>query len=175
MLDSRFTDADADETPAALLDPENLDPENDDDGAPETDGGAAAGATATATGQTIADFEQRAAGSTGCVRSCSSPRWQPTYRRTPTAAGHPTGTRPLGGEARRQTGALHTLLTQQYPHRKALVFSQFTDTVRYLEAELRRRCVRQLARASPGIRPTLITRPSDDYPRHQPGRRLARL
>ena len=84
MLDSRFTDADADETPAALLDPENLDPENDDDGAPETDGGAAAGATATATGQTIADFEQRAAGSTGCVRSCSSPRWQPTYRRTPT-------------------------------------------------------------------------------------------
>ena len=87
MLDSRFTDADADETPAALLDPENLDPENDNDGAPETDDGASAGATATAAGQTIADFEQRAAGSTGCGRSCSSPRWQPTYRRTPTLLG----------------------------------------------------------------------------------------
>ena len=107
MLDSRFTDADADETPAALLDPENDD-----------DGGAAAGATATAAGQTIAD----------ALLGISLQAHGPWNARQ-------------GAER----DALHILLTQQYPARKALVFSQFTDTVRYLEAELRRRCVRQLA------------------------------
>ena len=34
--------------------------------------------------------------------------------------------------------ALHTLLTETFPDRKVLVFSQFADTVRYLEAQLRR-------------------------------------
>ena len=34
--------------------------------------------------------------------------------------------------------ALHTLLTETFPDRKVLVFSQFADTVRYLEAQLGR-------------------------------------
>ena len=34
--------------------------------------------------------------------------------------------------------ALHTLLTETFPDRKVLVFSQFADTVRYLESQLRR-------------------------------------
>lgn len=41
--------------------------------------------------------------------------------------------------------ALHALLTQRYQRQKVLVFSQFADTVRYLEAELGRRGVRALA------------------------------
>lgn len=35
--------------------------------------------------------------------------------------------------------ALHTLLTEEHPDRKVLVFSQFADTVRYLVRELKRR------------------------------------
>ena len=41
--------------------------------------------------------------------------------------------------------ALHTLLTETFPDRKVLVFSQFADTVLYLEAQLKRRGVQALA------------------------------
>ena len=40
--------------------------------------------------------------------------------------------------------ALHSLLTDSYPNRKILVFSQFADTVRYLEFQLKDRGVRTL-------------------------------
>ena len=41
--------------------------------------------------------------------------------------------------------SLHTLLTATFPDQKVLVFSQFADTVRYLEAQLRRLGVDELA------------------------------
>lgn len=41
--------------------------------------------------------------------------------------------------------ALHTLLTETFPDRKVLVFSQFADTVRYLEAQLGRMRVDAMA------------------------------
>ena len=41
--------------------------------------------------------------------------------------------------------SLHTLLTATFPDRKVLVFSQFADTVRYLEAQLRRTGVDSVA------------------------------
>jgi superfamily II DNA or RNA helicase len=41
--------------------------------------------------------------------------------------------------------ALVQLLTRQHPREKALVFTQFADTVRYLEVQLRRRGVEPLA------------------------------
>ena len=41
--------------------------------------------------------------------------------------------------------ALHALLTETYADEKVLVFSQFADTVRYLEAQLTRRGVEALA------------------------------
>ena len=41
--------------------------------------------------------------------------------------------------------ALHTLLTETFPGRKALVFSQFADTVLYLEAQLKSRGVEDMA------------------------------
>ena len=149
MLDSRFTDADADETPAALLDPEN-----DDDDAPETAGSD----TVAAARRTDADFEQRAAAvyEEYAVRYRRRFNWLRPQLFLPTLA---TDLRAdadalLGilrahgpWEARHDTklDALYTLLTQQYPDRKALVFSQFADTVGYLETELRRRGVRKLA------------------------------
>ncbi len=41
--------------------------------------------------------------------------------------------------------ALHSLLTETHPDRKALVFSQFADTVRYLEEQLKDKDVRCMA------------------------------
>ena len=41
--------------------------------------------------------------------------------------------------------ALHELVTESYPDRKIIVFSQFADTVRYLERELQSRGVGALA------------------------------
>jgi len=41
--------------------------------------------------------------------------------------------------------ALHKLLTKQHAREKVIVFTQFADTVRYLEAQLRRRGVEHLA------------------------------
>jgi len=42
-------------------------------------------------------------------------------------------------------GALHALVTKTYPDRKVLVFSQFADTVLYLEKQLKNRGVQDLA------------------------------
>ena len=60
--------------------------------------------------------------------------------------------------------ALHALLTETFPDQKVLVFSQFADTVYYLEAQLKSkgsassgRCHRQLRRSHPAcmaIQPT---------------------
>ena len=41
--------------------------------------------------------------------------------------------------------ALHKLLTKRHPNEKIIVFTQFADTVRYLQAQLRARGVKQLA------------------------------
>ncbi|QOJ36141.1 MAG: NgoFVII family restriction endonuclease [Nitrospira sp.] len=41
--------------------------------------------------------------------------------------------------------ALHKLLTDRHPNEKVIVFTQFADTVRYLQAQLRARGVNQLA------------------------------
>ncbi len=42
-------------------------------------------------------------------------------------------------------GALHKLLTKKHPNDKVIIFTQFADTVRYLEAQLRSRGVQRLA------------------------------
>ncbi|MCA9995753.1 MAG: SWF/SNF helicase family protein [Anaerolineales bacterium] len=44
-----------------------------------------------------------------------------------------------------QLNALVTLLTETYPHDKLLIFSQFADTVHYLERELHKRQIRSMA------------------------------
>ena len=41
--------------------------------------------------------------------------------------------------------ALHQLVTEQYPDRKVLVFTQFADTVRYLESQLKLRGVTRMS------------------------------
>jgi hypothetical protein len=44
--------------------------------------------------------------------------------------------------------ALHELLTKKHPTEKAIIFTQFADTVRYLEAQLRARGVERIAGVS---------------------------
>ena len=41
--------------------------------------------------------------------------------------------------------ALHALLTKKHPSEKIIVFTQFADTVRYLEAQLQKRGIKRLA------------------------------
>ncbi len=47
-------------------------------------------------------------------------------------------------------GALHRLLVETHPNDKVLIFTQFTDTVRYLETQLRARGMRCLAGVTGG-------------------------
>ncbi len=48
-------------------------------------------------------------------------------------------------ERDQKLAALHRLLTQQHPKDKVIVFTQFADTVRYLEKQLRTRGLQRLA------------------------------
>jgi superfamily II DNA or RNA helicase len=48
-------------------------------------------------------------------------------------------------QADAKLNALFALLTKQHSNDKVLVFTQFADTVRYLEAELRARGLRRIA------------------------------
>ena len=50
-----------------------------------------------------------------------------------------------------QLNALETLLTETHPHDKVLIFSQFADTVRYLEKELQARGVSSLQGVTGGM------------------------
>ena len=144
MLDSRFTDKDADQAKGALFDP-------DDDEQEES-------LEETGRAWTAADFEARA------VQIYAE--YEGRYRRrfkwlradlfkssleselqsdadslqailTDYGAWDPAKDAKLD--------ALHSLLTKTFPNRKALVFSQFADTVDYLEAQLKNRGVADMA------------------------------
>ena len=144
MLDSRFTDEDADQAKGSLFDPEDDDQEE----SIEETGGAwtAAGFEARAA-QIYAEYEDRYKGRfkwlradlfkddlEGELQSDSNALLDllRTY-----GAWNPTKDAKLD--------ALHSLLTQTFPDRKVLVFSQFADTVLYLEAQLKSRGVQSMS------------------------------
>ena len=84
--------------------------------------------------------------SSGSAQTSSSVPWRASFSRTPTPFW--TYSRPTGNGTRTHDAkldALHTLLTETFPDRKVLVFSQFADTVLYLEAQLKRRGVQAMA------------------------------
>ena len=137
LLDPRFTDADADAGQAAFADP---------DGEREQT-------------HTAERFEQRAAKVYARYHADYRGRfrWLPSYLfsvdslerqlEADSAAllgilrAHGTWNAVYDAKLR----ALHTLLTETFPDRKVLVFSQFADTVRYLEAQLGRMRVAAMA------------------------------
>ena len=144
MLDSRFTDEDADQAKGTLFDPDD---DEQDDVAEQT------GLT-----RTPADFMARAAQVYG--------EYQDRYRRRFKWLRADLFRRSLENELQSDSNALldilqtygewdpakdakldalHSLVTRSFPDQKVLVFSQFADTVDYLESQLKKRGVEDLA------------------------------
>ena len=149
MLDSRFTDEDIDEAQGASADPE-------DDNEQEAEGNAPNAQNASH--WTPEAFEQRAAR--------IYEEYATRYRRRFTWMRHDLFRPNLEAELQNDTdaliallrkngewnpvqdtklNALQKLITECYPDRKIIVFSQFADTVRYLETQLKSLGVSNLA------------------------------
>ena len=144
MLDSRFTDQDADEAKGALFDP-------DDDEQEEP-------IEKTGLTKTAADFKSRAAQIYAEYQGRYSRRFK--WLRADLFKG--CLERELQSDASALLGilqnygewdpakdakldALHSLVTKSFPDQKVLVFSQFADTVDYLEAQLKKKGVEDMA------------------------------
>ena len=149
MLDSRFTDEDTDEAQGASADPE-------DDNEQEAEGNAPNAQNASH--WTPEAFEQSAAR--------IYEEYATRYRRRFTWMRHDLFQPHLEAELQNDTdaliallrkngtwnaaqdtklNALQKLISETYPDQKVIVFSQFADTVRYLENELKGRGVNRLA------------------------------
>ena len=144
MLDSRFTDEDADQAKGALFDPDD----DDQDEAVEKTGGA----------WTVSDFEARAAQIYGEYEGRYSRRFKwlraDLFKRSledelQSDSNSLVGILQAYGDwdpaKDAKLDALNSLLTETFPDRKVLVFSQFADTVYYLEAQLKKRGVADMA------------------------------
>ena len=144
MLDSRFTDEDADQAKGALLD---LDDDEQEDN-PEETGGA----------WTAADLQARAVQIYGEYqgRYRSRFKWlrEDLFKNSLESELQSDSDALLGilqayGDwdpaKDAKLDALDSLLTETFPDQKVLVFSQFADTVDYLEAQLKKKGVDDLA------------------------------
>ena len=138
MLDSRFTDEDADQAKGALFDPDDDDQEE----AVEKTGGA----------WTASDFAARAAQIYGEYQGRYSRRFKwlrPDLFKSSLESELVSDSNALVDILQTygdwdpakdaKLGALNSLLTETFPDQKVLVFSQFADTVDYLEAQLKKR------------------------------------
>ena len=144
MLDSRFTDEDADQAKGALFDPGDDDQE---EAVEETSGA-----------WTASDFEARAARIYGeyVGRYSRRFRWlradlfksslEDELLSDSNALLDILQTYGDWDPAKdAKLDALNSLLTETFPDQKALVFSQFADTVYYLETQLKKRGVADMA------------------------------
>ena len=144
MLDSRFTDEDADPAKGSLFDP------NDDDQEGEV--------RETGAALTTAAFEARAAEIYAEYEGRYKKRFRwlrPNLFRSTLESELQADSDALlnvlqtygawdpANDAKLET--LHSLLTETFSERKVLVFSQFADTVLYLEEQLKKRGVQALA------------------------------
>ena len=144
MLDSRFTDEDADQAKGSLFDPE------DDEQEEETQENVGA--------WTTANFEARAAE----IYAEYEGRYKRRFKWLRSDLFLSSLESELQSDANAllnllqtygawdpahdtKLDALHTLLTETFPDQKVLVFSQFADTVLYLEAQLKSRGVQAMA------------------------------
>ena len=145
MLDSRFTDEDADQAKGALFDP-------DDDEQEE----ASRRLAALGLPPTSRRGQPRYTPSTRAATVAASSGSALTYSRAPLRASFSQTPMPSWTYILTDYGAwdpakdakldaLYSLLTETFPDRKALVFSQFADTVDYLEAQLKKRGVADMA------------------------------
>ena len=144
MLDSRFTDEDADGAMVSAFDPDENDQEEEVQGANDV--------------QRFDDFEAHAAQVYAEYRGRYSRRFKwlrSDLFKSSLESELQSDCDALQGILRdygswdpaRDTklDALHALLTRTFPNQKVLVFSQFADTVLYLEEQLQRRDVQAMA------------------------------
>ena len=147
MLDSRFTDEDADEARGALFDPDD-EQEAEDEGITSWNGQNWTGADLEARAAEIySEYEERYKRRFKWLRS--------DFFRASLEMELQSDTDAILGLLQTygawdpahdaKLDALHTLLTETFADRKALVFSQFADTVLYLEAQLKARGVKAMA------------------------------
>ena len=146
MLDSRFTDEDVDEARGELFDPED---EQEEETQPDESLNSAS---------TMKAFEDRAS----VIYDEYSDRYKRRFRwirpdlfQKSLETDLRSDTRSLLSILQKygawdanndsKLNALHSLLTDTYPNQKVIVFSQFADTVRYLERQLGRRDVKAMA------------------------------
>ena len=144
ILDSRFTDEDADQAKGTLFDP-------DDDEQEEM-------AEKTGLTRTSADFKERA----GQIYAEYQGRYSRRFKWLRADLFKGCLERELQSDASALLGilqnygewdpakdakldALHSLVTKSFPDQKVLVFSQFADTVDYLGAQLKMRGVADMA------------------------------
>ena len=144
MLDSRFTDEDADQAKGTLFDPDD----DEQDGVVEQ----------TGLTRTPEDFLARAAQIYAEYQGRYSRRFKwlraDLFKRSLESELQSDSSALLGilqkyGEwdpaKDAKLDALHSLVTKSFPDQKVLVFSQFADTVDYLESQLRKRGVEDMA------------------------------
>ena len=144
MLDSRFTDEDANEAKGSLFDPEDDDQEEE---IQETSGDWTAADLKARAAEIYAEYEGRYKKRfkwlrSNLFRSSLESELQADANALLNLL-QTYGTWDPEHDAK--LDALHSLLTDTFPERKVLVFSQFADTVLYLEAQLNKRGVQALA------------------------------
>ena len=144
MLDSRFTDEDADQAKGALFDPDDDDQEE----AVEKTGGAwTASHFEARAAQIYAEYEGRYRGRFKWLRpdlfknSLESELQSDSNALLDVLQCY--GDWDPAKDAK--LDALNLLLTETFPDQKVLVFSQFADTVDYLEAQLKKRGMADMA------------------------------
>ena len=146
MLDSRFTDEDANEARGALFDPED-DSQEEEREVHENVGSWTAAHFEARAAEIYTEYEGRYNRRFKWLRSDLFRTDLESELQADTAALldllQTYGKWDPAHDAK--LDALHTLLTEAFPDRKVLVFSQFADTVFYLEAQLKRRGVQALA------------------------------
>ena len=144
MLDSRFTDEDADQAKGSLFDPEDDEQEEE---VQETGGAWTAAGFEARAAAIYADYEGRYRRRFKWLRSdLFQDSLEGELQADSNALLDLLQTYGAGDPHHdAKLDALHTLLTETFPDRKVLVFSQFADTVFYLEAQLKRRGVQALA------------------------------
>ena len=146
MLDSRFTDEDANEARGALFDPEDDDQEEEREVHENVGSWTAAHFEARAA-EIYAEYEGRYNRRFKWLRSDLFRTDLESELQADSAALldllQTYGIWDPAHDAK--LDALHALLTEVFPNQKVLVFSQFADTVLYLEAQLEQRGVQALA------------------------------
>ena len=144
MLDSRFTDEDADVAQGARFDPDD---EEQEEEVTETGGAWTSGDFEGRAAEVYAEYESRYHRRFKWLRS-------DLFRASLEAELQSDSDALLGllqaygawdPAHDAKLDALHELLTETFPDRKVLVFSQFADTVLYLESHLRSRGVQAMA------------------------------